>query len=199
MALLPTNFCTRTRWHRTLRPPRYFVRSTETTETTTSTSGPAFSVSRLPGQYVCLWFSESCKQTRRLINAEWAKLNHLPYSVTVSTFSDAVLSYIGSNMGINNSRMTEWIDANIILTLSSNSTNMQENPSTVSPTLTSRKCFDNWFHTSINLLAPKLNPSRSFTCVIAITMAAAEVKPAETGPEIKSTRKPGKPKTTYAN
>lgn len=42
----------------------------------------------------------------------------------------------------------------------------------------------------MNVLDLMFIPSRSFNCDVAITIAAAEVKPADTGPEMKSIKNP---------
>jgi hypothetical protein len=45
------------------------------------------------------------------------------------------------------------------------------------------------------LLPGKLRPKTSLICVVAIMMAAADVKPTDTGPEMKSIKKPEKQNT----
>lgn len=67
---------------------------------------------------------------------------------------------------------------------------MQLNPKTVSHSLVSEICSNICSHTSRNFPPEKFNPKMYFTCVVAIIIAAADVKPIDTGPEIKSIRNP---------
>jgi hypothetical protein len=58
-------------------------------------------------------------------------------------------------------------------------------------------CSNSCSHTSRNLLPGKLSPRTSLICVVAIMIAAADVKPTDTGPEIKSIKKPEKTEQIY--
>lgn len=53
-------------------------------------------------------------------------------------------------------------------------------------------CMANWSQNPRNVLDLIFIPSRSFNWDVAITIAAADVKPAETGPDMKSIRNPMK-------
>lgn len=79
------------------------------------------------------------------------------------------------------------------LTLNSSSTIIHVTPSVPSPTLISLMCMANWSQKPMNELAFMLIPSRSFSWDVAITIAAADVKPADTGPDIKSIKNPIQP------
>jgi hypothetical protein len=58
-------------------------------------------------------------------------------------------------------------------------------------------CSNSCSQTSRNLLPGKLSPRTSLICVVAIMMAAADVKPTDTGPEMKSIKKPEKTEQVY--
>jgi len=80
------------------------------------------------------------------------------------------------------------------LTLNSSSTIIHVIPSVPSPTLISLMWMANWSQKPMNELAFMLIPSKSFSWDVAITIAAADVKPADTGPDMKSIKNPIKPK-----
>lgn len=77
-----------------------------------------------------------------------------------------------------------------LITRSNSKVRMQIIPSIVSLSLASLACIIIWPQTSRNLLPGICNPMISFTCVVAMMIAAADVKPTETGPEMKSITKP---------
>lgn len=74
---------------------------------------------------------------------------------------------------------------------------MQTIPRVPSPILISLICIANWSQNPINELDLILMPSKSFSWDVAITIAAADVKPAETGPDIKSIKNPRKRTSRY--
>lgn len=77
-----------------------------------------------------------------------------------------------------------------ILTLRRSRTIIQVIPSAVSQSFVS-PIFSNIFcQTSTNLLPVIWMPRMSFTWLVAMIIAAADVKPTETGPDMKSNRKP---------
>lgn len=63
-------------------------------------------------------------------------------------------------------------------------------PRVPSPTLISLMWMASWSQKPMNELAFMLMPSRSFSWDVAMTIAAADVKPAETGPDMKSIKNP---------
>lgn len=67
---------------------------------------------------------------------------------------------------------------------------IHEIPSTASHILVSDTCMKTPSHTSKNFPAVNFNPRISLTCDVAITIAAADVNPTATGPDIKSIKKP---------
>jgi hypothetical protein len=79
-----------------------------------------------------------------------------------------------------------------IFTLRRRRTAIHVNPRIVSHSRVSEICSNSRSHTSRNLLPGKLRPRTSLICVVAIMMAAADVKPTDTGPEMKSIKKPEK-------
>lgn len=79
------------------------------------------------------------------------------------------------------------------LTRNSNKTTIQVMPSVPSPMLISLMCTTNWSQKPMNELDLMLMPRRSFNWDVAMTIAAADVKPAETGPDMKSIKNPKTP------
>lgn len=78
------------------------------------------------------------------------------------------------------------------ITRKSRRTIMQTSPSTASHSLVSPMCSKIFRQTSRNLPPLMLMPRISFTWLVAMIMAAADVKPTETGPDIKSIKNPGR-------
>jgi hypothetical protein len=79
-----------------------------------------------------------------------------------------------------------------IFTLRRSRTAIHINPRRVSHSRVSEICSNSCSQTSRNLLPGKLRPRTSLICVVAIIMAAADVKPTDTGPEMKSIKNPEK-------
>ncbi|CAB0016627.1 unnamed protein product [Nesidiocoris tenuis] len=67
---------------------------------------------------------------------------------------------------------------------------MHEMPSMASHFRVSRMWQASWSQTSRNCEAEYDRPRRSLICDVAMIMAAADVKPTDTGPEMKSTNHP---------
>lgn len=65
-------------------------------------------------------------------------------------------------------------------------------PSTASQSRVSEMEWRMFSHVSRNFPPEKESPRTSFTWDVAMIMAAAEVNPADTGPEMKSIKKPKK-------
>lgn len=76
------------------------------------------------------------------------------------------------------------------LTLRARRTIMQTTPSRVSQSFVSPMCANTIRQTCRNFPAVKSIPKISFTWLVAMMMAPAEVNPTETGPEMKSIKKP---------
>lgn len=86
--------------------------------------------------------------------------------------------------------MALYIILYYIFTLKRSKIAIHIKPRRVSHSRVSEICSNNCSQTSRNLLPGKLRPRTSLICVVAIMMAAADVKPTDTGPEMKSIRNP---------
>lgn len=78
----------------------------------------------------------------------------------------------------------------VVLTRRSRRTIMQTIPKAVSQRLVSPICSKILCQTCTNLVPETLSPRISFTWLVAMIIDAADVKPTDTGPDIKSSKNP---------